>query len=101
MPIYISLMSVIAWVGSFSLIGTIMVIKDKQKARQHRHRIPEKRLMWMGVCGGALLMWLTMFLVHHKTHRNKFMIGFPVIALIQIAVFAILWKNGDYFVFNW
>ena len=66
-------MSVIAWVGSFSLIGTIMVMKDKQKARQHRHRIPEKRLMWMGVLGGALLMWLTMILVHHKTHRNKFM----------------------------
>lgn len=100
-PIYIHLVAVIAWVGGFSLVGTIMVMKDKQMARQGRRRIPEKRLMWMGALGGALLMWMSMLLVHHKTRRNKFMIGFPIMALIHITLFALVWKNREVFIFMW
>jgi len=99
--VYISLLLVIAWVFCFTMIGTIMMIRDKQRARQGRHRIPESRLMWMAVLGGAWLMWITMLLVHHKTHRKKFMIGLPIITLIQVVLFILAWKTNQVFIFVW
>lgn len=99
--IYFSLVGLVAWVGIFSIWGMILVLKDKQKARQGRRRVPEKRLMWIGVLGGAWLMWLTMVLVHHKTRHNKFMIGFPVMVMLQVALLGILWNFPDVFYFFW
>lgn len=98
---YISLLTLIGWVAAITMIGTIMTIVDKQRAQQHRYRIPERRLMLMGILGGAWMMWITMLLIHHKTRRKKFMIGFPLIVAAQVALFMILWENGQYFIFVW
>lgn len=98
---YISVLALIAWIAAFNIIGCIMVMKDKQRARQGRRRIPERRLMWMGALGGAMLMWLTMILIHHKTHRKKFMVGLPIMLAVQIALILLAWENGQYFIFVW
>lgn len=101
MMFYVSIIPLIVWVSVFSLIGTIMTMIDKQKARQGRRRISEKKLLWMGALGGALLMWVTMIMIHHKTHRNKFMIGLPVMFVIQVALFALAWQQNEIFLFIW
>ena len=54
-----------------------------------------------GVLGGALLMWPTMTLVQHKTRRKRFMIGFPIIALVHVAIFSFLWSHGELVIFRW
>ena len=98
---YISLITLIAWLLIFSLAGAVMMIVDKQRARQGRRRIPERKLMTVGILGGAWLMWLTMLLVHHKIHRKRFMIGMPVIVVVQLLLFYITWSNPQFFIFVW
>ena len=100
-PIYISLVALIAWIAFFSVLGMVQTMLDKQKARRRQRRIPEKRLMWFGALGGALVMWLTMILVHHKTRHRKFMIGLPIMAVIQILMIVLAWNNRELFYFNW
>ncbi|MBQ6849019.1 MAG: DUF1294 domain-containing protein [Clostridia bacterium] len=100
-PIYINLIFVILLAGGFGLIGAILLLKDRVKAQRHQRRIPEDWLMLCGVLGGALLMWPTMILIQHKTRRKRFAIGFPIIALLHIALFMFLWKNRELVVFRW
>lgn len=99
--IHISLTLMIVWLAVFNLLGSMMLMKDKQKAKQGRRRISERRLMWIAALGGAVLMWLTMILIHHKTHRKKFMIGLPVMVLVQFAIFVFMWEQSDLFFFQW
>lgn len=100
-PIYISLVGLVVWFATFSVIGMVQTMMDKRKARRRQRRIPEKRLMWFGALGGALVMWLTMLLVDHKTRHNKFMIGFPVMAFLHIVLVVLMWENNQLFYFNW
>ena len=100
-PIYINLIFVILWAGGFGAIGTILLLKDKMQAQRHSRRVPEDWLMLCGVLGGALLMWPTMTLVQHKTRRKRFMIGFPIIALVHVAIFSFLWSHGELVIFRW
>ncbi len=39
--------------------------------------------MTTGLVGGALLEFLTMKIIRHKTRHKKFMIGLPVMIIIQ------------------
>lgn len=100
-PIYISMVALAVWIAFFSAIGMFQTMQDKQKARRRQRRIPEKRLLWFGALGGALVMWLTMILVRHKTRYKKFMIGLPVMALLQIILIVVMWNNRELFYFNW
>lgn len=36
-------------------------------------------------------MLITMRLIHHKTRKKKFMIGIPVILILQLAAAAVFW----------
>ena len=100
-PIFISVAALIIWFAGFSIVGMITLMKDKRQARRRGRRVPEKRLMWYGALGGALIMWLTMFLVHHKTRHKKFTIGFPVMVLVQLLVVLFMWRNPQWFYFDW
>ncbi len=66
--------------------GHFLTIHDKQRAKQHERRIPERTLMLIGLAGGALAMYLTMRAIRHKTLHRKFMWGLPA----EIALQAIL-----------
>ena len=76
----------IGWLALISLISVILTVYDKIAAKKRpRNRIPEKTLLLCGALGGALPMYLTMLLIRHKTRHKKFMIGLPVIIVLQIA----------------
>lgn len=70
---------------SFTVYGI-----DKYKAVHHRWRIPEATLIGFAVVGviGALA---GMKVFHHKTRKNKFRIGVPVIFVLECAVFGALY----------
>ena len=69
-----------------SLISLIITIYDKIAAKTApRHRVPEKTLLIFGGLGGALVMYITMQLIRHKTRKKKFMIGLPVMIVLQAA----------------
>jgi uncharacterized membrane protein YsdA (DUF1294 family) len=68
-----------------SVIAVIVTVVDKFKSRKHSWRISEGTLLMLGALGGALVMWITMMLIRHKTKHRKFMIGLPAILLLHIA----------------
>ena len=81
----------IGWLALISLIGVILTVYDKIAAKKRpRSRIPEKTLLLVAALGGAVPMYLTMLLIRHKTQHKKFMIGLPVIILLQIIAVGIV-----------
>ena len=74
-----------------SVIGVLLTVYDKIAAKAaHKHRVPEAVLVAFGALGGALLMYLVMQLIRHKTRKPKFSVGFPVIVLVQVVVLVVL-----------
>ena len=74
-----------AYLIAISLLAIFLTIHDKQRAKQHERRIPERTLMLIGLAGGALAMYLTMRAIRHKTLHRKFMWGLPAEAILACA----------------
>ena len=78
-PIYLVIINAYAF---------LLMLMDKQKARQRHRRIPESTLMTSAVLGGSIGALAGMYCCRHKTKHRKFTIGIPVILVIQlVAVF--------------
>ncbi len=85
------LCAVIAYVAIVSLISIIVTIFDKKIAGTGKRRIPEATLLMWSALGGSAAMLLTMFAIRHKTQHKKFMIGIPLIIILQaIAIYFVL-----------
>lgn len=69
-----------------NIIGAIVNIVDKIKAINNHWRVPEKVLWLFGIIGGAPLSYITMQLIRHKTKHLSFMIGMPILSIIQITL---------------
>lgn len=80
------LCAVIAYVLVISLISIIVTIYDKKIAGTGKRRVPEATLLMWSALGGSVAMLLTMFAIRHKTQHKKFMIGIPLIIIVQAAV---------------
>ena len=74
-----------------SLVLFIMMGIDKHRARLGQFRIPEARLFLLALLGGGLGGWIGMYAFRHKTKHLKFVLLFPVIALIQLIGFFCLY----------
>lgn len=61
---------------------------DKLLAKLQKRRIPERTLFLLAFIGGALGGTLGLYSFRHKTLHKSFAIGFPLIALVQIAAVA-------------
>ncbi len=73
------------WVAGLSVILFFMMGADKRFARRGERRLPEARLFFVAALGGALGGWLGMRVFHHKTRHWYFALGFPAIAIAQLA----------------
>ena len=74
------------YIAVISIVSVIYTIADKIKARHGKWRIPESTLFLLSLFGGSCAMLITMLLIRHKTRHLRFMIGIPLIILLQIAV---------------
>lgn len=77
----------VCWI-LISLVGISVTIFDKLSAKRSGQRIPEFTLLLIAFMGAAFPMYITMRLIHHKTRRKKFMIGFPLIFVLQFVFLA-------------
>lgn len=66
-------------VAGFVLMGT-----DKWKAKRKAWRISEKSLFLCSILGGSIGTWAGMYVFHHKTKHWYFVIGMPLILIVQI-----------------
>lgn len=71
----------------FSIMGI-----DKRRARKHMWRISEKALFLTAVLGGSVGALAGMYTFRHKTKHWYFVIGMPLILILQagIAVYFLL-----------
>ena len=77
----------IAYLCVISVVAVAVCIYDKFAAKHAtKHRTPEAVLLLLSALGGSVAMLLTMFLIRLKTKHAKFMIGIPVIILLQAAI---------------
>ncbi len=81
---YINL--IILYLVVINILAVIVTVYDKFAAKRNLRRISEKGLIWMSIFGGSLLMYITMRLIRHKTLHGKFMIGIPLIIILQIVL---------------
>ena len=83
------------WLVLLNLIAIIVTIHDKKQAQREGWRVRESTLLLIGVLGGSPAMLLTMGKMRHKTRHAKFMVGLPVILVLQAALLALaIWKWG-------
>lgn len=69
-----------------SLFSVIFTIYDKRASvKRPDRRVPEAKLILLSLLGGSLAMYITMQSIRHKTKHIKFMLGIPLIMILQIA----------------
>ena len=59
---------------------------DKHRARRHRWRVRESTLFALCLLGGSLGGVLGMLVFRHKTRHWRFVLGFPAIMLLHLAL---------------
>ena len=78
------------YLGIVNVTGFILPAVDKRRAKKDRWHIRESTLFLISALGGSVAMYISMRLFHHKTKHKRFMIGIPIIIVLQLgAVFAV------------
>ena len=67
-----------------NIIGFFIMYIDKQKAKKGKWRIPEKTLFIVTALGGGIGTIVGMYAFRHKTQKIAFVIGFPLITILEI-----------------
>jgi len=82
------------YISVISLFAAILTIHDKNAARRRKRRVKERTLLAVSALGGSLIMLLTMLAIRHKTRHAKFMVGIPLIILLQIIIVVFVFNNN-------
>ncbi|MFD1067435.1 DUF1294 domain-containing protein [Oceanobacillus locisalsi] len=70
-----------------NIIGFYLMLKDKQKAKQHAYRIPERTFWLLAILGGSIGVYIGMQAFRHKTKHISFTIGMPFLILVNLVCF--------------
>lgn len=86
----LTLTSALAYVLlAVNVVGLGLMFIDKQCARHHLWRIPERTLWLVAYCFGATGCSAGMWIFRHKTRKQPFFWLLPLLAVLQIA--AVVW----------
>ena len=86
----------LAYILVISLVSIVVCIYDKKISKKNRVelRTPEKTLLLLSALGGSVAMFITMLIVRHKTKHVKFMLGIPLIMIVQAGIIFLLFHLG-------
>ena len=73
-----------------NLLSAAVCALDKKMALSEGWRVRENTLFALCLLGGSVGMYLTMRLIRHKTRHKRFMIGIPLIIILQSAVLLVI-----------
>lgn len=76
-----------------SVLGFAIMGIDKAKAKNGKWRVKEAALFAIAILGGAVGGTLGMYVFRHKTKHWYFAVFFPILAIVDIALYAV----GMYF----
>jgi uncharacterized membrane protein YsdA (DUF1294 family) len=96
LPIPLFWLIFFAYIAVISLCSIVVCVYDKKISKRNnvKLRIPEKSLFVWSAVGGSVAMFITMRLIRHKTKHVSFMVGIPVIIILQIAAIIALIHFG-------
>ena len=78
-----------------SVISGIVTMYDKKAAKNRpKHRVPERALFLLALCGGSFAEFLVMLKIRHKTKHKRFMMGLPLIMVVQVVVIWLILTQG-------
>ena len=77
--------NLIIYLVIINIIGFLIMFIDKQKAKKGKWRIPEKTIFIVTVIGGGIGTVSGMYAFRHKTQKVNFVIGLPLITILEIA----------------
>lgn len=77
--------AVIGYLIAVNFISFVMMGRDKRKAKRNQRRTPEKNLFVIALLGGSLGVFLAMRLYRHKTKHTSFLIGIPLLFVLNAA----------------
>lgn len=69
-----------------NIIGFLAMGIDKFKAKQGMWRTKEKTLFLIATFGGSIGTIIGMYTFRHKTKHNSFVVGMPIILIVQISI---------------
>ena len=72
-------------------LGFIIMLYDKNLAKNHQTRVPESSLFAIAVFGGSIGIWLAMYTVRHKKRHISFRLGIPAIIGVQFLLAFFIW----------
>lgn len=73
----------ILYICLLNLFSFVLMGVDKYKAKRNHWRISEQTLMLFALFGGSFGVLFGMTIFHHKTKKKKFVVGVPIILLLQ------------------
>lgn len=76
-----------------TVLGFVVMGIDKAKAKEGKWRIKEAALFAFAILFGGVGTMLGMYVFRHKTKHWYFAVFFPILALVDIALYAV----GMYF----
>lgn len=74
---------IVCYVSLVNVIGFFLMGLDKWKAKNRQWRVSERTLFGIAIVGGSLGCWLGMYTFHHKTKHWYFVVGMPLIFVVQ------------------
>ena len=77
-----------------NISGFLMMGIDKNRARKRLNRIREKSLFTVAIIGGSIGSYVGMQVFRHKTKHVSFMLGIPMIIVLQGLLALYIWRNG-------
>ena len=95
MPEFIKNYWWLIYLAAISVVAIIVTVYDKIAAKKlPKYRTRERTLLLLSALGGSVAMLLTMLVIRHKTKHVKFMLGIPIIMLLQVAGVWVLMHFG-------
>ena len=86
----------LVYFGIINFITFIVFAIDKVNAQEHRSRIKIVTLLGLSFIGGSIGAILAIYLLHHKTKKDYFTVGIPIIMIMQVIVLFYL-LNAKFF----
>ncbi len=86
---------VIIYAVIINIYAVFITVHDKHQAQKHKYRVPEATLFATAALSGCIAMYITMRVIHHKTKHKRFMIGIPIIFILECAAGIGIWYMID------
>ena len=67
-----------------NVLSFIVMGIDKHNAINNKYRVSEKSLFTLSIFGGAIGTLIAMFVFRHKIRKKAFIIGIPLIIIIEL-----------------